>query len=118
VLALFAACLVLLIVLPLSWLAVYTSPTRPITDAAEFRHAFTDPDFLDPLLTPRSSRHLRRDLLLRRGPDGMAGVRNDMPGGSHRALVTASFGRRRFWVLWPGIAGAPTADCSPAFTAW
>src|ERR1700730_8771031 len=52
VLWLFAAFLVLLIVLPLSWLAVYS-----VTDKANhltlqnFVKLFTDPDFLDPLLT-------------------------------------------------------------------
>src|SRR6266404_709111 len=52
VLWLFAACLVALIVLPLSWLAVYS-----VTDKANhltlqnFVKLFTDPDFLDPLLT-------------------------------------------------------------------
>src|SRR5258708_4949491 len=51
VLWLFAACLVALIVLPLSWLAVYS-----VTDKANhptlqnFVKLFTDPDFLDPLL--------------------------------------------------------------------
>ena len=52
VLWLFAACLVVLIVLPLSWLAIYS-----VTDKANhltlqnFVTLFTDPDFLDPLLT-------------------------------------------------------------------
>ena len=52
VLWLFAACLVVLIVMPLSWLAVYS-----VTDKAgyvtlrNFVTLFTDPDFLDPLLT-------------------------------------------------------------------
>src|ERR1700737_4380021 len=52
VLWLFAACLIVLVVLPLSWLAVYS-----VTDSAHhvtlqnFVTLFTDPDFLDPLLT-------------------------------------------------------------------
>ncbi|HEY4987689.1 MAG TPA: iron ABC transporter permease, partial [Bradyrhizobium sp.] len=52
VLWLFAACLIVLIVMPLSWLAVYS-----VTDKANhltlqnFVTLFTDPDFLDPLLT-------------------------------------------------------------------
>src|ERR1700756_263569 len=52
VLWLFAAGLIALIVLPLSWLAVYS-----VTDKANhltlqnFVTLFTDPDFLDPLMT-------------------------------------------------------------------
>ena len=55
-------CLVVLIVLPLSWLAVYS-----VTDKAghltlqNFVTLFTDPDFLDPLLDHRDHRdHLGR----------------------------------------------------------
>src|SRR3954465_14106999 len=52
VLWLFAAFLVVLIVLPLSWLAVYslTDRERHVT-LQNFVRLFTDPDFLDPLLT-------------------------------------------------------------------
>src|SRR6266496_4063383 len=94
VLWLFAACLVVLIVLPLSWLAVFS-----VTDKAghltlqNFATLFTDPDFLDPLLTtaiiattssiaccaiaaPMGWLVARTDMLLRR---------------TIRALVTASF---------------------------
>ena len=52
VLLLFAACMIVLIVMPLSWLAIYS-----VTDKANhltlqnFVTLFTDPDFLDPLLT-------------------------------------------------------------------
>ena len=52
VLLLFAAFLIVLILLPMSWLALYS-----ITDKANhltlqnFATLFTDPDFLDPLLT-------------------------------------------------------------------
>src|ERR1700675_5218755 len=52
VLALFALCLIVLIVMPLSWLGFYS-----VTDKAHhltlqnFVKLFTDPDFLDPLLT-------------------------------------------------------------------
>src|ERR1700722_14227647 len=53
VLWLFAACLVVLIVLPLSWLAIYS-----VTDKANHLTLqnlvtlFTNPAFLDPLATP------------------------------------------------------------------
>src|ERR1700687_1037527 len=52
VLWLFAACLIVLIVMPLSWLAVYsvTDKARHVT-LQNFGTLFTDPDFLDPLLT-------------------------------------------------------------------
>src|SRR5881227_1537327 len=52
VLWLFAACLVVLIVLPLSWLAVFsvTDKARHLT-LQNFVTLFTDPDFLDPLMT-------------------------------------------------------------------
>src|SRR5438477_650789 len=52
VLWLFAACLVVLIVLPMSWLAVFsfTDKARHPT-LQNFVTLFTDPDFLDPLLT-------------------------------------------------------------------
>src|SRR5260370_366127 len=52
VLWLFAACLIALIVLPLSWLLVYavTDKARHVT-LPNFVTLFTDPDFLDPLFT-------------------------------------------------------------------
>ena len=52
VLWLFAGVLIVLIVLPLSWLAVYsfTDKARHLT-LQNFVTLFTDPDFLDPLLT-------------------------------------------------------------------
>src|ERR1700732_3267415 len=52
VLWLFAACLIVLIVLPLSWLALYafTDKARHLT-LQNFVTLFIDPDFLDPLLT-------------------------------------------------------------------
>src|SRR5258705_9153029 len=52
VLWLFVACLVVLIVLPLSWLAVFsvTDKARHLT-LQNFVTLFTHPHFLDPLLT-------------------------------------------------------------------
>src|SRR3982074_2047532 len=52
VLWLFAAVLIALIVLPMSWLAVYAFPDRARHPTLQnFVTLFTNPDFLDPLLT-------------------------------------------------------------------
>src|SRR6202040_4382414 len=94
VLWLFAACLVVLIVLPMSWLAVYS-----VTDKANhvtlqnFVTLFTDPDFLDPLLTTAIIATTSAVLCcLVAAPMGWLVSRTDMPGRQFiRALVTASF---------------------------
>src|SRR5450631_3038888 len=94
VLALFAVCLILLIVLPLSWLAVYS-----VTDKANhltlqnFVTLFTDPDFLDPLLTTAIIATTSATICcLVAAPMGWLVSRTDMPGRQFiRALVTASF---------------------------
>ena len=94
VLWLFAACLIVLIVLPLSWLLVYS-----VTDKANhptlqnFVTLFTDPDFLDPLLTTAiiaiSSALICCAVA---APMGWLVSRTDMPARQFiRALVTASF---------------------------
>src|SRR5260370_10644990 len=94
VLWLFAAFLVVLIVLPLSWLAVYslTDRDRHLT-LQNFVKLFTDPDFLDPLLTtaiiPTTSAMF---CCVVAAPLGWLVSRTDMPGRQFiRALVTASF---------------------------
>ena len=52
VLYLFAALLIVLIVMPLSWLAIYSVTDRDNhLTLQNFVTLFTDPDFLDPLLT-------------------------------------------------------------------
>jgi iron(III) transport system permease protein len=94
VLALFAMCLILLIVLPLSWLAVYS-----VTDKANhltlqnFVTLFTDPDFLDPLLTTAIIAVTSAAICcFVAAPMGWLVSRTDMPGRQFiRALVTASF---------------------------
>src|ERR1700759_3598397 len=94
VLWLFAACLIVLIVVPLSWLAIYA-----VTDKANhvtlqnFVTLFTDPDFLDPLATTAiiaiSSAIICCAVA---APMGWLVSRTDMPGRQFiRALVTASF---------------------------
>src|SRR3984893_12004159 len=90
----FAACLIVLIVLPLSWLAVYS-----VTDKAHhvtlqnFVTLFSDPDFLDPLLTTAIIATTSAAICcLVAAPIGWLVSRTDMPGRQTiRALVTASF---------------------------
>src|SRR5881227_4316887 len=94
VLWLFAACLVVLIVLPLSWLAVFS-----VTDKARhptlqnFVTLFTDPDFLDPLLTTAIIAITSATICcVVAAPISWLVSRTDMPARQTiRALVTASF---------------------------
>ncbi|GAC1498023.1 MAG: iron ABC transporter permease [Bradyrhizobium sp.] len=94
VLWLFAACLVALIVLPLSWLAVFsvTDKARHLT-LQNFVTLFSDPDFLDPLLTTAIIATTSAAICcLVAAPIGWLVSRTDMPGRQFiRALVTASF---------------------------
>src|SRR5467141_1376218 len=82
VLFLFAACLVALIVLPMTWLAVYS-----VTDKANhvtlqnFVTLFTDPDFLDPLLTTAIIATSSATICcIVAAPIGWLVSRTDMPG--------------------------------------
>src|SRR5437868_9919463 len=94
VLGLAAACLIVLIAMPLSWLAVYS-----VTDKANhltlsnFVTLFTDPDFLDPLLTTAIIATASAAICcVVAAPMGWLVSRTDMPGAQFiRALVTASF---------------------------
>src|ERR1700756_2857975 len=94
VLWLVALVLVALIALPLSWLAVYS-----LTDKAghvtlqNFVTLFTDPDFLDPLLTTAIIAVTSAAICCAvAAPIGWLVSRTDMPGRQTiRALVTASF---------------------------
>jgi iron(III) transport system permease protein len=94
VLSLFAACMIVLIVMPLSWLAIYS-----VTDKANhltlqnFVTLFTDPDFLDPLLTTAIIATTSAAICCAvAAPMGWLVSRTDMPGRQFiRALVTASF---------------------------
>src|SRR6266702_4683386 len=94
VLWLVAACLVTLIVLPLSWLAVYafTDKARHPT-LQNFVTLFSNPDFLDPLLTTAIIAITSAFICcLVAAPIGWLVARTDMPGRQIiRALVTASF---------------------------
>src|SRR5271154_6388509 len=91
---LFAAFLLVLIVLPMSWLAVYavTDKTNHLT-LQNFVTLFTDPDFLDPLLTTAIIATTSAAICcIIAAPMGWLVSRTDMPGRQTiRALVTASF---------------------------
>src|SRR6201981_849033 len=94
VLWLFAAFLVALILLPMSWLAIYSvSDKANHLTLQNFVTLFTDPDFLDPLATTAiiaiSSAIICCAVA---APMGWLVSRTDMPGRQFiRALVTASF---------------------------
>ena len=94
VLWLFAACLVALIVLPMSWLAVFafTDKARHPT-LQNFVTLFTNPDFLDPLFTTAIIATTSAVICcVVAAPIGWLVSRTDMPGRQTiRALVTASF---------------------------
>jgi iron(III) transport system permease protein len=94
VLWLFAAFMIVLIVLPLSWLAVFafTDKTRRLT-LQNFVTLFTDPAFLDPLGTTAIIATISAVICcLVAAPIGWLVSRTDMPGRQIiRALVTASF---------------------------
>src|SRR6201987_2939879 len=94
VLWLFAAFLIVLIVLPMAWLAIYSvSDKANHLTLQNFVTLFTDPDFLDPLLTTAiiatSSAVICCAIA---APMAWLVSRTDMPGRQFiRALVTASF---------------------------
>jgi iron(III) transport system permease protein len=94
VLWLFAACLIALIVLPMSWLAVFafTDKARQLT-LQNFVTLFTDPDFLDPLWTTAVIATSSAAICcVVAAPISWLVSRTDMPGRQIiRALVTASF---------------------------
>ncbi len=94
VLSLVAFCMVVLIALPLSWLAIYafTDKARHPT-LQNFVTLFTNPDFLDPLLTTAIIATTSAVICcLIAAPISWLVSRTDMPGRQTiRALVTASF---------------------------
>lgn len=94
ILWLFAAFMILLIVLPLSWLVLFafTDKARRLT-LQNFVTLFTDPAFLDPLLTTAIIATTSAVICcLVAAPIGWLVSRTDMPGRQTiRALVTASF---------------------------
>jgi iron(III) transport system permease protein len=113
VLWLFATCLVALIVLPMSWLAVFafTDKARHPT-LQNFVTLFTNPDFLDPLFTTAIIATTSAAICcVVAAPIGWLVSRTDMPGRQTiRALVTASFVTPPFLgaVAWE-LLGAPNS---------
>src|SRR4030081_2899722 len=94
VLSLVAFCMVVLIALPMSWLAVYAFPDQARHPTLQnFVTLFTNPDFLDPLLTTAGiATSSALICCLVAAPIGWLVSRTDMPGRQTiRALVTASF---------------------------
>jgi iron(III) transport system permease protein len=94
VLYLFAALLIVLIVMPLSRLAIYSVTDRDNhLTLQNFVTLFTDPDFLDPLLTTAIIATTSAVICcIVAAPIGWLVSRTDMPGRQFiRALVTASF---------------------------
>lgn len=95
----FAALLCVLVILPISWLVYYSlTIVDPATDLrsftfGHFRALFTDPAFLDPLLTTITLAVSSSALCcLVAAPMGWLVARTDLPmTGVIRALVTASF---------------------------
>jgi iron(III) transport system permease protein len=90
----FAAILLTLIALPMSWLFVFgfTDRTRAFT-LENFQRLFTDPSFLDPLMTTAIIATSSAVICCAvAAPMGWLVARTDMPfGRTVRALVTASF---------------------------
>jgi iron(III) transport system permease protein len=89
-----AALLIVLIVMPLSWLAIYSVTDRDgHLTLQNFVTLFTDPDFLDPLLTTAIIATTSAMICcFVAAPIGWLVSRTDMPGRQFiRALVTASF---------------------------
>jgi iron(III) transport system permease protein len=94
ILYVFAAILLTLIALPMSWLFVFgfTDRTRAFT-LENFQRLFTDPSFLDPLITTAIIATSSAVICcVVAAPMGWLVARADMPfGRTVRALVTASF---------------------------
>src|SRR6201991_906283 len=91
---LFAAVLVALILLPMSWLAVFAFTTKTRNPTLQnFITLFSDPDFLDPLLTTAIIATTSAAICcVVAAPISWLVSRTDMPGRQTiRALVTASF---------------------------
>src|SRR3954468_19402055 len=94
VLSLVAFAMVVLIALPMSWLAIYAFSDRSRHPTLQnFITLFSDPDFLDPLLTTAIIATTSAVICCAvAAPIGWLVSRTDMPGRQLiRALVTASF---------------------------
>ena len=113
--------MIVLIVLPLSWLAVFafTDKARHPT-LQNFVTLFTDPAFLDPLLTTAIIATTSAVICcLVAAPIGWLVSRTDMPGRQTiRALVTASFVTPPFLgaVAWELLAAPNSGLLEPALS--
>jgi iron(III) transport system permease protein len=90
----FAGILCVLIVLPVSWLVYYSLvDSKGVFTLDNFRHLFTDPDFVDPLITTVTIAVSSSMICCAvAAPMGWLVARTDLPlTGVIRALVTASF---------------------------
>jgi len=90
----FAGILCVLIVLPVSWLVYYSLvDQKGVFTLDNFRHLFTDPDFVDPLITTVTIAVSSSMICCAvAAPMGWLVARTDLPlTGVIRALVTASF---------------------------
>src|SRR5215218_4794956 len=122
VLWLFAAFMIVLIVLPMSWLMLYafTDKARHPT-LQNFVTLFTDPAFLDPLLTTAIIATTSAVICcIVAAPIGWLVSRTDMPGRQFiRALVTASFVTPPFLgaVAWELLAAPNSGLINQAYRA-
>src|SRR5262245_49882135 len=118
----FAALLCVLVVLPVSWLVIYsvTDRTGAFT-LGNFRQLFTDPAFIDPLITTLA-------LAISSGviccaiaaPMGWLVARTDMPlGKAIRSLVMASFVTPPFLgaIAWELLAAPNSGLLNKAYRA-
>ena len=94
VLALFASLLVILVVLPIAWIAIFAFSTKDgVATFANFGDIFGDPEFQEPLVTTLIiATSVGIICCLVAAPMGWLVARSDMPGRRLvRTLITASF---------------------------
>src|SRR5438105_11321781 len=122
VLMLFAALLCLLIILPMSWLVYYSFVDRAGSfTLRNFVTLFTEPDFIDPLLTTVIIAISSSIFCCAfAAPVAWLVARTDMPfGGMVRALVTASFVTPPFLgaIAWEFLAAPNSGLINQAYRA-
>jgi len=121
--ALFAALLCLLIVLPMGWLAVFafTDRARTVT-LANFRALFTDPAFVEPMLTTLTiAVSVSVVCCLAAAPMGWLVARTDLPlRRTIRILVMASFVTPPFLgaIAWELLAAPNSGLLNQLYRAW
>src|SRR4051795_908140 len=117
----FAAILVALIVLPMSWLVYFSLTDKGTFTLANFAKLVTDPTFLDPLITTvilATSSAIVCCVLA--APMGWLVARTDMPlRRTVRALVTASFVTPPFLgaIAWELLAAPNSGLLNQAYRA-